>query len=128
MRELHWHPKAAEWQYYIQGKARMTVFNSEGLARTFDYQAGDVGVVPLVAGHYIQNTGDETLIFAEIFRFPNYSDISLNQWLASNPVQVVADHLLTTDEFVESLPTDSKPAPVVWYDLAKGEAQAEDAK
>ena len=97
----------------------MTVFNSQGLARTFDYKAGDAGVVPLVAGHYIQNTGDETLIFAEIFRYPNYSDISLNQWLASNPVQVVADHLLATDEFVESLPTDSKPAPVVWYDLSK---------
>lgn len=119
MRELHWHPHAAEWQYYIQGQARMTVFNSQGLARTFDYKAGDAGVVPLVAGHYIQNTGDETLIFAEIFRYPNYSDISLNQWLASNPVQVVADHLLATDEFVESLPTDSKPAPVVWYDLSK---------
>ena len=129
MRELHWHPKAAEWQYYIQGQARMTVFDSQGLARTFDYKAGDVGVVPLVAGHYIQNTGDEPLIFAEIFKYPNYSDISLNQWLASNPVQVVADHLLTTDEFVESLPTDSKPAPVVWYDLEKGKAkEAEAAK
>jgi len=27
LRELHWHPNASEWQYYIQGSGRMTVFN-----------------------------------------------------------------------------------------------------
>lgn len=26
MRELHWHQNADEWQYYIQGTGRMTVF------------------------------------------------------------------------------------------------------
>ena len=26
LRELHWHPNADEWQYYISGKGRMTVF------------------------------------------------------------------------------------------------------
>jgi hypothetical protein len=26
IRELHWHPNADEWQYYIGGKGRMTVF------------------------------------------------------------------------------------------------------
>ena len=25
LREIHWHPNADEWQYYISGKARMTV-------------------------------------------------------------------------------------------------------
>ncbi len=119
MREMHWHPKASEWQYFIQGKARMTVFNSTGMSRTFDFEAGDVGFVPQVAGHYVQNIGDETMIYAEVFRYPDYSDISLNKWLASNPVQVVADHLLSTDEFVESLPTDAKPAPVIWYDKSR---------
>lgn len=115
MRELHWHPKAAEWQYYIQGKAKMTVFNSDGIARTFDFQAGDVGIVPNVAGHYIVNTGDEPLIFIEAFKNPVYSDISLNKWLATTPDQVVSDHLNVTNRFVESLPLDPAPNPVVWY-------------
>lgn len=115
MREMHWHPKAAEWQYYIQGKAKMTVFNSDGIARTFDFQAGDVGVVPIVAGHYVQNTGDEPLIFIEVFRNPNYSDISLNKWLATTPDQIVSDHLNVTNRFVESLPLEQVPSPVVWY-------------
>lgn len=119
MRELHWHPKAEEWQYYIQGTARMTVFNSNGISRTFDFEAGDVGVVPLVAGHYVQNTGDEKLIFIEVFKNPVYSDISANKWLASNPAQIVADHLNVTTSVVESFPQDDAPAPVVWYDLSK---------
>ncbi|AQP53879.1 oxalate decarboxylase [Vagococcus penaei] len=115
MRELHWHPKAAEWQYYLQGKARMTVFNSSGLARTFNYQAGDVGIVPIVAGHYIQNIGDEPLRFVEIFKQPVYSDISLNKWLGTSPIQMVADHLNISKEIVESLPNPDKPQPVIWY-------------
>ena len=61
MRELHWHPNADEWQYYLNGQGRMTVFASGGKSRTFDYQAGDVGAVPFAMGHYIENTGDETL-------------------------------------------------------------------
>ena len=34
LRELHWHPNNDEWQYYIEGQGRMTVFASEGKART----------------------------------------------------------------------------------------------
>lgn len=115
MRELHWHPKASEWQYYIQGKAKMSIFNSDGHARTFNFQAGDVGYVPMVAGHYVQNIGDEPLIFLEVFRNPNYSDISLNKWLATTPEQIVSDHLNVTNRFVESLPHSDEPQPIVWY-------------
>lgn len=115
MRELHWHPKSAEWQYYIQGTAKMGVFNSNGLARTFNFTAGDVGVVPIVAGHYVQNTSDEKLIFVEVFKNPDYSDISLNKWLATTPCQIVEDHLNVNKRFVESLPNDEKPAPVIWH-------------
>jgi len=31
MREVHWHPNADEWQFYIAGRARMTVFNGSDL-------------------------------------------------------------------------------------------------
>ena len=61
MRELHWHPNGDEWQYYLEGEGRMTVFGSEGRARTFDYRAGDVGYVPFAMGHYIENTGPTTM-------------------------------------------------------------------
>ena len=50
MRELHWHPNTNEWQYYIDGQARMGVFGASGQARTFDFQAGDLGDVPFAMG------------------------------------------------------------------------------
>jgi oxalate decarboxylase len=93
MRELHWHPNADEWQYYLGGKGRMTVFASSGKARTFDFQAGDVGYVPFAMGHYVQNTGTETLTFLELFRSDHYADISLQQWMALTPPELVAAHL-----------------------------------
>src|ERR1700739_1792594 len=60
LREMHWHPKASEWQYYISGKERMGVVLPHG-ARTMDFNANDVGFVPRIAGHYIENTGDTDL-------------------------------------------------------------------
>ncbi len=34
LRELHWHPNTDEWQYYISGQGRMTVFAAAGKSRT----------------------------------------------------------------------------------------------
>ncbi|OCB84753.1 oxalate decarboxylase [Sanghuangporus baumii] len=45
IRELHWHPTQAEWSYFITGTARMTLFAGSSSARTFDYQAGDIGML-----------------------------------------------------------------------------------
>jgi oxalate decarboxylase len=92
MRELHWHPNTDEWQYYISGHGRMSVF-APGKARTFDYQAGDVGYVPFAFGHYVENTGDEPLRFLEMFRSSYFADISLNQWMALTPPELVQAHL-----------------------------------
>lgn len=93
MRELHWHTNADEWQFYISGKARMTVFASEGIARTFNFQAGDVGSVPFPMAHYIENIGDTTLRFLELFRSDRFADVSLAQWLKFTPFELVKAHL-----------------------------------
>jgi len=93
MRELHWHPNTDEWQYYINGRGRMTVFASGGKARTFDYQAGDVGYVPFAMGHYIENCGDEPLRYLEMFRSSYFADLSANQWMALTPPELVKAHL-----------------------------------
>jgi oxalate decarboxylase len=111
MRELHWHPNADEWQYYLSGQGRMTVFASGGKARTFDYQAGDVGVVPFAMGHYIENTGDETFTFLEMFRSDHYADVSLAQWMGVLPPELVKAHLNLDDATIAGLPR-TKPIAV----------------
>ncbi len=93
MREMHWHPNIDEWQYYISGQARMTVFASGGKARTFNYQAGDVGYIPFAMGHYIENVGDQPVQFLEMFRSSYFADLSLNQWMALTPPELVRAHL-----------------------------------
>ena len=92
MREIHWHAND-EWQYYISGHGRMTVFASGGKARTFNYQAGDVGYVPAEMAHYVENLGDEPLLFLELFRGPRFADFSLNQWMALTPARLIEAHL-----------------------------------
>jgi oxalate decarboxylase len=104
MRELHWHPNADEWQYYLRGQGRMTVFASGGKSRTFDYQAGDVGAVPFAMGHYIENTGTETLVFLEMFRSDHFADVSPSQWMGVLPPELVKAHLNLDDDTIASLP------------------------
>ena len=111
VRELHWHPNADEWQYYISGQGRMTVFAAAGKARTFDYQAGDVGYVPFAMGHFIENTGHEPLRFLEMFRSDHFADVSLNQWMALTPPELVRAHL-NLDERTTAALSKSKPIVV----------------
>jgi oxalate decarboxylase len=103
MREMHWHPNASEWQYYIDGQARMGVFAASGNARTFDFQAGDVGFVPFAMGHYVENTGTKPLRFLEVFKSSYYADVSLNQWLALTPPELVKAHLNLDDQAMAAL-------------------------
>ncbi len=109
MRELHWHPNGDEWQYYISGQARMTVFGSQGLARTFNYQAGDVGVVPFPMGHYVENIGKTPLRFLEIFRSSYFADISLAKWLAFTPHELVKAHLKIDESVLKKIPKQKTP-------------------
>jgi oxalate decarboxylase len=109
MRELHWHPNADEWQYYISGKARMTVFAAEARARTFDYQAGDVGYVPMSMSHFIENTGSEPLRFLELFRSSRFMDVSLAQWMALTPHELVEAHLKINRDILNRLRKDKQP-------------------
>ena len=113
MREMHWHTTSDEWQYYISGRGRMTVFASGGKARTFDYQAGDVGYAPFAMGHYVENTGDEPLRFLEMFRSARFADVSLNQWMALTPPELVQAHLNLDNETIAALRKD-KPIIAGW--------------
>ena len=87
----------------IEGFGRMTVFAAEGKARTFDYQAGDVSYVPFAMGHYIENTGTMMLRFLEVFKSDHYADVSLNQWMALTPPELVQAYLNLKQNVMEAL-------------------------
>ena len=104
MRELHWHPNAAEWQYYIKGSGRMTVFANHSDARTMDFKEGDVGYIPVTLPHYIENTGSDDLVFLEMFKSPVYQDVSLNNWLAAIPPELVQQHFSLAPDVLAAIP------------------------
>jgi oxalate decarboxylase len=106
IRELHWHQNADEWQYFMAGQGRMTVFATGGRARTMDFQSGDVGYIQKTLPHYIQNTGITDLKFLEMFKSNIYQDLSLSQWLTHTPPDLVIAHLGIDRATLDALPKD----------------------
>jgi oxalate decarboxylase len=106
LRELHWHPNADEWQYYITGKGRMTIMATGGHGRTMDFETGDVGYVQQTLPHYIENTGDTDLVFLEMFKSSFYRDLSLSEWLAHTPPELVMAHLRIDKATLDAIPKD----------------------
>jgi oxalate decarboxylase len=105
LRELHWHPNADEWQYYISGKGRMTVVATGNKARTMDFQEGDVGYVQKTLLHYIENTGDTDLVFLEMFgKVDRFQDLSFSEWLAHTPPEAVMAHLRIDKATYDAIP------------------------
>ena len=104
LRELHWHPNADEWQYYIAGKGRMTVVATGNKARTIDFQEGDVGYVQKTLLHYIENTGDTDLVFLEMFKSSLYQEFSFSEWLAHTPAELVMAHLNIDKATFDAIP------------------------
>ena len=108
LRQMHWHPNADEWQYYIKGKARMGVFNTGPNVLTMDFNPGDIGYVKRNFGHYVQNVGDTELQFFAVFRTAQYEEISLSDWLKHSPPEMVAEHLTIDQATISKWPSDGR--------------------
>jgi oxalate decarboxylase len=104
VREPHWHPNANEWQYFISGKARITLFGSGGRSRSEEFGQGDAGYVPQGFGHHIENIGDTDCRILIAFDSGDYQEISLSTWLASNPPRLLADTFKIPDALAEKFP------------------------
>lgn len=104
LRELHWHPNADEWQYINKGKLRMTVFASSGMASVSEMGPGDVGFVPMGFGHSLESIGEEAMEAVLIFNSGTYEEISLTEWLASNPRYLLENNFGLPASVIDRLP------------------------
>jgi oxalate decarboxylase len=87
----------------------MGVFAGQGQARTFDFHAGDVGYVPFGMGHYIENRGKTPLRFLEMFKSSYYADLSLDQWMALTPPELLQAHLNLDQKVTAALRKNKVP-------------------
>jgi oxalate decarboxylase len=103
IRELHWHPNADEWQFVMSGQGRVSIFGSHSRVKSMNYKKGMIAFIKQGYGHYIENTGKETLRILVLFNSSVYQELTLNDWFNSNPAQLVADHFGLTLDQAESL-------------------------
>src|SRR5579864_1295182 len=108
LRELHWHPNADEWQYYVSGRARVTIFGAHGRAATEEFRPGQIAFIKQGFGHFVEQVGDEPTKILILFNSPVYEEISLAGWLGANPSALIADNFGFSSEQVGSLPKASK--------------------
>ena len=106
LRELHWHPNADEWQYYIKGTAQVGVFTAGPKAQTTNFNPGDIGYVKRNDAHYVKNIGDTDLQFLEVFRSSSFQDVSLSDWMTHTPPAMVAAHLNLDTATIVKFPND----------------------
>ena len=104
LRELHWHPNADEWQYYTKGRARVGIFGAHGRVKMEEFGRGDVCFIPQGFGHWVEQIGSEPTQLVILFNNPHYEEISLSQWLASNPARLLEDNFGVTAEMIDKLP------------------------
>lgn len=77
--------------------------------QSFDFRAGDVGYVEKSNGHWIENTGDTTVRYLELFASDRYTDVSADQWLAFTPPELVRAHLKLPDAAMAALRKTKQP-------------------
>jgi oxalate decarboxylase len=104
LRELHWHPTADEWQYVLDGTVSITLFGANGRYRTETFEKGDVGYTPQGYGHSIENVGDKPCRVLIGFNSGVYEEIDLSEWMAGNPLDVLATNFDKSPSLFEKFP------------------------
>jgi oxalate decarboxylase len=104
LRELHWHPHADEWQYVIEGRISVTMFGSHGRHRIETLDKGDVGYIPQGYGHSVENVGEKQCRVLIGFNNGIYETIDLSQWIAGNPLDVLATNFSKPAALFEKFP------------------------
>lgn len=95
IREMHWHPNADEWSFFISSRARVTIFAAQG----------DVGIVRRNMWHFIENIRNEPVEMLEISRSDEFQNISLFKWMGETPQK---------QSLIPSLPMIRKAAGSFW--------------
>lgn len=91
IREPHWHPNAAELDYVIDGKARITIFSPDGTGNTFDVGPGQIVFIPSAYFHYIENIDPaNTTHFLVFFNSERPEDTGISGALSSFSNEVLA--------------------------------------
>ncbi len=105
IREPHWHPNAAELDYVISGRARMTIFSPGDIVDTFEVGAGEIVFIPSAYFHYIENVDDSNdMQFAVFFNHERPEDIGISGAFGAYSNEVLGSIFGLQPKILEALP------------------------
>ena len=93
----------------IEGRVLVSILDSASEMASFSVTPGQMFHVRTGALYYVENIGDTTLRFLEIFRSDHFADISLAQWLAFTPHELVKAHLNIDESVLDTIPKQKTP-------------------
>ncbi|UYH50689.1 cupin domain-containing protein [Candidatus Kirkpatrickella diaphorinae] len=108
MREMHWHPHAAEFGIVLSGTAELTVMCTDGHQKTARLDKNDVWNIPRGQGHCIVNRGAEDLHVLTVYKADRYAGYGLSDWLTHVPVEVTAETLGLPVDVIDHFPMARK--------------------
>ena len=109
MRELHWHPNAAEWQYYLKGTGRMTVFGSQA-APAPTISAPATSATCRRATATTSRTPANDLEILLVLNSGVYQSISITAWMAATP-DLLATNFGVPESIFANLPSGEVVMP-----------------
>jgi oxalate decarboxylase len=105
IREPHWHPNAAELDYVISGRARMTIFSPGDKVNTFEVGPNEIVFVPPAYFHYIENVNsNEDMQFAVFFNHEMPEDIGISGAFGAYSNEVLGSMFGLDSKILDSLP------------------------
>ena len=57
-------------------------------------------------GHYVENAGNTDLVYMAVFRASRFEEVSLSDWLAHSPPDMVAELLNLDPSVIAQFPKD----------------------
>ncbi|HYA85209.1 MAG TPA: cupin domain-containing protein [Candidatus Bathyarchaeia archaeon] len=105
IREPHWHPNAAELDYVISGRGRMTIFSPGDNVDTFEVGPGEIVFIPSAYFHYIENVNaSEDMQFAVFFNHERPEDIGISGALGAYSSDVLGSIFGVQPKILDALP------------------------
>lgn len=108
VRELHWHPQAAEWGVVTEGTCLITLMNNNGQYTNELVSEGSVWYFPSSWGHSIYGQDPELgctmTLFFDYPQAPTYNDLSISQMISYFPSDVVSENLGVPLDVLKTFP------------------------
>ena len=93
MKELHWNPNADEFQYYLKGQGKISMFGSGGRNKVSDVKAGDSAYIPAGYGHAMMNNGSDDLEIVQTWNAGQFQEITLKHWMETAPRYLLSNNM-----------------------------------